>query len=251
MTRNHSDTREFEYNVARDLLGWMPGALAATARLANPPEPDIVVPNASIGIEVTKLHPGGEPARKWEGTQDAILKLAARLHGDAGRPPVEVIVCWSAWMDPAAVRKQSVARELTDFVFRNLPSVNQCLEFTILSGDGPKIPHAIESLSIRRFAYEGTVGDTNHWHAPRGAFLPTIGRDVIQARLDAKEKRVVRWNARYEQLWLLLAFGREGPSSWGLMRDDWGTHRFRSSAARAFVIGMPNEVAELALARVG
>lgn len=227
------------------------GRASGHGELANPPDPDIVVPNASIGIEVTKLHPGGEPARKWEGTQDAILELAASLHRDAGRPPVEVIVRWSAWTDLAAVRKQSVARELAGFVFMNLPSVNQFLEFTMLAADAPKIPHAIDSLTIRRFAYEGTVGDTNHWHAPRGAFLPTIGRDVIQARLDAKEKRVVRWNARYEQLWLLLAFGREGPSSWGLMRDDWGTHRFRSSAARAFVIGMPDEVAELALARVG
>jgi hypothetical protein len=219
--------------------------------LTDPPEPDGVIhlKSGCIGVEVTRLHPGGLEARRWEGAQAAILEKALAIYRAAAGPPVEVVLYWNAFTDPTRRSQRAIAEDIALFVQTHVPPLNHGLEFYSNVDGCHALPHGVDRIDIRRFVYAGVVGDGNHWYTPHSAFPPAISHTLIQQALDRKELKVRRWRESYAEVWLVLPFGREGPSTWGQLPHRLSSLRFDSSAHRAFVIGALPEVLELSLPR--
>jgi hypothetical protein len=199
-----------------------------------------------IGIEVTRLHPGGgEEARRREEAQDKILKRAQELYRAEGAPYVEVVVFWNEWADVSHIRQTEQAALIANFVREHLPAFGECSAFEAGSADVPRLPPGIDHIEIRRFEE-----DVSLWQAPRGRFLPSIQAAHIWERLHAKDPKPGGYSQRYDEKWLVLVSGGEGRATWGAIPPMLTSEQFSSSFDRVFLLALPNQAIELRLSRV-
>ena len=232
--------------MVRALFDAFPDLRHRSWRASPSPEMDVVVARSDggiIGVEVTRLHPtGGEDARRWEGTQDAIVNDAASRHESKELPNLEVVVFWSAWVDPTTRRRATIVEDLSDFVAEHTPAEGEVADWDRCDDDAPLLPHAIDRVQIRRL-----FPHPNHWHSPRSASPAQVSASEIRERIRVKESKLRSHRGSYDERWLVLAFGTEGPSTWGLIGSDLGHTEFACSFDRVFVVRPPNEGIELAL----
>lgn len=160
------------------------GGFEQAEQFDQPPEPapDIVVPRLGLGVEITEAFQDGGDVRKREGEERSTLGLAERLYHEAGHPPVDVTVHWSAHHSPTARTRERLAEALVECVLSNLPTNEPGRRVDIQHQD--ELP--LVSLSLHRLA----PGYEPYWRASRGAFPRHCDPQVIQERISRKLRKV-------------------------------------------------------------
>jgi hypothetical protein len=55
--------------------------------------------------------------------------------------------------------------------------------------------------------------DENLWDSPRSWWVPQVGPEVVQSRIDAKNSRPAEYQLRYSDRWLVITSDGARPSS--------------------------------------
>ena len=241
-----ADKAAFELNMVRALFDAIPSLRQRSWHTSPNPEIDVIVAllnGGIVGVEVTRLHPtGGQETRRWEATHDAIVNSAQTKYESKDLPNVEVVVFWSAYIDPTRMRRDKIADDLVAFVSAHTPPAGEAWDFDASDENPRELPHAIDRILVRRL-----LGYADHWHSPRGAFPAEVSVSKVQESLSAKERKLNKYRESYDEVWLLLVVGSEGPSTWGVMHPELGHVEFTSSFDRVFIVSAPQSAIELRL----
>jgi hypothetical protein len=242
-----SESREYQKESELNQFRWFADHCACVPRGAwkqpDPPEPDIVVVGvaASLGIELTELHPGGIVLRRLESEQRGITLAAGVRYRELGLPSLGVYVYWDEQRPITRHDREPLAAALVQFVCGNLPPPGQKVEYERLGRPSEPLPPHINRVRIdRSFEYE-----QNHWVVPHAAIVPHCTSEEVQARINAKEKRIAHYRERYSEHWLLVVAGTAGPSTWGEVTAKTRDHTYQAGFDRVFlmVLGQPEIVA--------
>ncbi len=212
--------------------------------------PDFLVQvgEAFVGVEVTELFVShgsqGNTLQAREAISSQISAKAQRLYQAAGGPPAHVTVCFGPGQNLRGLNRDAAALALCDYVLSLNLSLWQRVDWKPEELDSP-LPHEISfvhALGVPSF-------DMAHWGVARGGWVAPLAPDLLQERIDAKAKRLPKYQGAVPENWLLIVADAMKPSSLIEAKPDFDTSSVRSPFARTFLYVRPNKVLELASQR--
>lgn len=147
----------------------------------------------TIGLEVTEYvraerHAGLE-------IRGRILARAKQLYEARSLPPIRVGIDFHRGFYPKKAAADRLARQLVEVVVRIVPEA----EGGRLVEEDPRI----EGVSgVRTSRITGLIASI--WSSADASYIPTLGPESIQARIDDKEPRLDEYQRRCSEVWLLI-----------------------------------------------
>jgi hypothetical protein len=199
------------------------------------PDFAIVTPQRVFGVEVTRIHsePNGRrlSLRQMEGIRDQVLEGAQAIWDSEVSVNVEVHVHWARPL-PTKAAIPEVARSLVTVVRSHLPEIGN---FTTVASSwrSPNgLPASVDSLSIVRLASY----DRSYWVGGAAEIIGELTPDIIQARIDAKSRKVSGYRTIGSETWLLLVLDSHRLSGMFELPESLFTHGFVSSFERTSLL---------------
>jgi len=193
-----------------------------------PPEPDVLISDAGIGVEITEFYTE-EMLKKIESEQDLVLERARAMCEEMRFPPMIIRVIWNAGASTSRKERPILARQLVNAVTKNIPAVNSPV---YLEQDGELdscLPAVVDSIGIERWSEH----NIHHWFSPRFSFVSGLSAQQIQKRITEKNARFCHRGA-CKSLWLLIVAEGIGPSSWCELPEGTKLHEYDSVFDQVF-----------------
>lgn len=212
--------------------------------------PDFIVRigEALVGVEVTELfishNVRGSTPQAQESISSQIVAKAQHLYQVAGGSPAHVTVCFWPMQDLRSLSRDETAQMLCDYVL----GLNLCLwqrvDWRPEEEDGP-LPDEISfvhALGIPNF-------DMAHWGVARAGWVAPLIAAPLQERIDAKAKRLSKYQDAIAENWLLIVADAMKPSSLIEAKADFDAKAVLSPFNRTFFYRHPDGFLELGSAR--
>ncbi len=162
-----------------------------SGQIEDSEEPDFVVKNGStaIGIELTELYreapESGRPMQAWENLSERVVDEACSIHNLKGGPVLTVRVEFDLASKFGKVRQSQVAWKLAELVFANPPGIGNEVKLENHYDDLDAFPEELTRIRIQRSPSRSRP----LWSAPRTAFIPRLNVELVQERIDEKNRR--------------------------------------------------------------
>ena len=180
----------------------------------EPEPPDFVLRSerGALGIELTVFHlptaPGTQSYQERQSLKGRIVRLAERIHHEAGGPPLYVRVFFSAHQ---ALRKQDtlpMARGLAASVLGCRVPRSSLESVEIPWGQRPAFTWGI-------LVHPSVDGRDKLWYPDAGGWVADITPQHVADVLQAKARTAALARSRCDHLWLVIVndgFGRTAPA---------------------------------------
>ena len=210
--------------------------------------PDFVIRGARcIGVELMRLfRPDdaeyGGSLRAQESLQFMIASRALALYGARGLPMVDVHILFHR----SQLRKADVstyAQAIAEVVAQRVPSEGASSEWTaeheptLLALPGVARIHVLRWPNIKESFFAPSMAT---WRSH-------VGARFVQASIDGKNPLRATYDSECDEMWLLLAYGREGLPSMMTFDEGTFTHQYSTAFDRVFLFGWNEELRELTL----
>jgi hypothetical protein len=203
--------------------------------------PDFIVrfEDRFIGVEVTELFISHDTNRNLMQAQESIstriVSRAQQIYHASGALPAHVSVCFDPGCDLKKLNRDHTANELASFV-RSLNLAEwQRADWYPEECDGP-LPHEISfvhALGVPSF-------DMAHWAVARAGWAAPLTADVLQARVDEKSTRLLKYRDIVRENWLVVVADATKPSGLFDARSQFDVAGLSSPFSRTFFYGYPD-----------
>jgi hypothetical protein len=176
--------------------------LTGAAVKSEPPDFIIERNDGPLGIEFTVFHlppiPGSQPHRETHSLKWKVVRLAQRIHADAGGPALYVSSYFSPWTRLTKADVEPLAQTLARAVL-SAPVPTSIAEATIELGFG-ELPAEIFQVTVH-----GSVdGIDRLWQPGEGGWVAPISADHIQDAIGRKETTAAVARGKCSELWLVI-----------------------------------------------
>jgi hypothetical protein len=202
-------------------------------------EPDFVIDNgaAAIGIELTELYreapESGRPMQAWEKLAEVLVEEACSIHKLRGGPVLTVRVEFDLGSKFGRARRSEVASKLAELVLASCPAIGDDVKLENEYDDLDAFPEEITRIRIQRSPYRSRA----HWSAPRAAFIPRLNVELLQERIDEKNKRAAVYRKRTPEIWLVVIYNLSLSLASSFERcGEAFTQTYRSDFDRTFML---------------
>lgn len=220
----------------------------------DPPDVIITQPGSRIGIEVTRLYSdinskGGSKSRKHRGLQE----FTAEHTQEILRKTVSEVWQFNIHFNPSLEKKprktarkiaESLAKTLSLFISKGSEYIElrpedydydeSILPYEVDFVHGIRLPNNLEDLDLLCFvSWSGWVGETNY--------------NLIQEGLNSKEKKLQKFNGKFDEYWILLVCDNSSESSMLKLHSSISKEAYTTSFNKAFILDMHAEHCELKL----
>jgi hypothetical protein len=174
-----------------------------------PPDPDILLQRGEdrVGLEVTELFRSGSPrsagsrARATEVLRKELASRAEREWIKRNLPPVRVRLSFTGGRDFTKRDIPHVVESLIRVAEERLPPPGEAATLAYHPRSLPTFPREVAHLTVHR---ENKITSAE-WLPSWADWIDRLPPEILQAAIDAKEKRRERYEARVPEVWLLLA----------------------------------------------
>ena len=183
------------------------------AREHESPDFLVVSKEHRLGIELTTFHlppaPGKRPHQEQQSLKDRIVKIAERLHHEAGGPALYVSIFFHEHRSLTKKDTQPLARAIAGAVLNHrLPSS--------FKEPAVEIPWGQRPERINGILVHGSVdGVDKLWAADAGGWVAQIAKEHVAQVVQAKALRAPLARSRCDELWLVITnddFSRAAPA---------------------------------------
>lgn len=234
----YTDKQSFELNVVR--LFREAGGLERESELAlgaDPPDIITRIGERTIGIEVRRLYAdegrrGGSADRRRFGVCSEIVKRAEELHGQITDRFFHINVHFNKTHIIHDKRIPVVAEMLVGLISQRYFEVGELFSLRSEELWGPAWPEEVRYVS--GMLLEGDRPP--FWGLSDSSWVGETTFDLVQAALDAKERRICAFAEGVDEAWLLLVC--DGSVGASLLQLHSGIEKelYRSSCNRAFIM---------------
>ena len=212
--------------------------------------PDFVVRTgvALVGVEVTELFIShemhGNTPQAHEAISSQIATKAQHLYQASGGPPAHVTVCFAPGRDLRRLNRDKTSQMLCDYVRGMNLSVWQRVDWRPGERASP-LPDEISfvhALGVPNFGMA-------HWGVARAGWVAPLTPVTLQERIDAKSKRLPRYQDTIAENWLLVVADAMKPSSLIEAKPDFDAQAVQSPFSRTFFYRRPDSFLELSAAK--
>lgn len=208
--------------------------------------PDFIVETSGVqvGVEVTEFFIShgahANSAQAQEAISSRIAARAQHLYQSAGGPPAHVTVCFGSGQNLQALHRDQTAYILCECIRSLNLSLWQSVdlrreELKDLLPDEISFVHAL-----------GVPGyDMAHWGVARAGWAAPLTPLQLQERIDAKAKRLPKYEDAITENWLLIVADTTKPSSLVRAGPSLNSHAILSPFARTYFYGYPDSFLEL------
>ena len=162
--------------------------------------PDLLVvgPQFTIGIEVTSIcH---QKLKKEESENEQMVAAAREIYEALNLPNLQISVHFSSTPGFSRGNRARFARALAQLVAANIPLENCNAELENDWNAPESFPFEIHSIGIFRHK----ALSRNYWSVPSFGWVQENCANEIQARITEKEKRLVGYDPKCSEIWLLV-----------------------------------------------
>lgn len=221
------------FNRLRELMPDFPsGVVDLTGE-----SPDFIVQSGSrrIGVEHTELfrvpEQGQPPLQELESIRERTVDLFRDQLERSSAPPVWVSVFFILHRRIRKNRVRSLASELLDLVLDNIPDVGFVIRFDV-NHRWDDLPDEIDSLEVRRLPEI----DFFEVSAPDATTVPQLQRTDVERAIASKERLIGKYNARADELWLLITLDSGSMATWFNDRDPSVYEGYSTKFDRVFIL---------------
>jgi hypothetical protein len=205
-----------------------------TPEQRSDPAPDIVLPKAGIGVEITGYFQGqgksGSPLRELESIQESIVKEAQAAFDVMRNERLHVGVFWVSKVKPTETERNIVVQRIVEIVTALVIQNTNCWR-----------PHWTQSNEAVIWNHLGEIWinrepqNHSYWGCD---WAGTMGDDVnrVQAVLCEKECKVAKYRKECRHIWLLIVAEGRSISSTFMPHEDFEQATFRTSFDRVFIL---------------
>jgi hypothetical protein len=219
----------------REILSSFP-----TGTVEESESPDFIIhtDRGLLGIEHTQVFQPGPPHGGSLQAQDSLarsaVKRASELHIQSGGPPLLVQILFNP---QRRIRKRNID-EIATAISGTIAKADVKPGDQLLLGRTPatlgSFPKEVALIAVRRPLQE--LEDRHHWRASSAGFVPMLGPDYVQAVIDRKEPKLVTYNDKCAEVWLLIvAEALRAPSSVDI-DGSAVTHKYTTNFDRVFFL---------------
>lgn len=197
--------------------------------------PDFIIsaPDATVGIEITKLYQqasGGEfEPREVEAFRERVIRDAATAYGQRGYPPVDVLAFFPSYPGPRQ-NANSLAEAIADFVGKKYSDA----DFVMICDrrtDPDQLPSGIELIRIA-----APMADVPpRWQASAVGETVPLTNDFLAEVISKKETLVPQYRIKAQRVWLLVVIDLFPSSANFSVPRDIGTWSFPTDFDEVFL----------------
>jgi hypothetical protein len=203
--------------------------------------PDFIVrfEGRPIGVEVTELFISHDASRNLIQAQESIstriVSRAQQIYQASGARPAHISVCFGPACDLRKLNRERTANELASFVGSLNLAEWQRADWRPQECDGP-LPQEISfvhALGVPSF-------DMAHWAVARAGWAAPLTVDALQARVDEKSTRLLKYRDIVKENWLVVVADATKPSGLFDARSQFDATEVSSPFTRTFFYGYPD-----------
>lgn len=211
-----------------------------TVKHEDGPDFRVYTQSGVLGVEHTELyHEPREDGTRLQARETYIwqtVNRARRIYQSRSNVPVNVRLRFSN----VEIGKNDVSRlsdELAAIVERNIPVERWNKTLRQKWNERSSLPREFSTLAIHRFdEIEQII-----WMPALGGSQPDIPIDIVQERINAKEKKLDAYSECCDELWLLIVAEGFMPSSWFDFAGDAIEHTYFSEFDRTYIFDFQNQ----------
>jgi hypothetical protein len=198
------------------------------------PAPDILFPEAELGVEITRYYLGqgkkGSPLRKLESDQEGIIQAAQRRFEALRNDQLQVSVGWIPGVESAKTDRDFLVGGIVQVVVKLLAQGQNCWQPDWTQPDEAALGKHFAKVWVDRLKR-----DPSFWVCIEAG---SLGDDVHRVRvvLDEKESKVIEYRKRCRYIWLLIVAEGRHISSTFSPDEDFEPATFRTSFDHVFIL---------------
>jgi hypothetical protein len=231
MTRQNQNQEEMW--LVEQMRGALGGVPAGQVEAADGPDVCLTAGGHSIGVEVTELHQSstvGNSLRRLQESERVGIVAEARARAESSAMPVvDVAVHFN---DSVSIRKRDRERlvnGLVNLVRTHLPNSEAPVTVELWRNPSAALPW-IRTVRLFRTSFL----TKHHWAVPASGWVQMEFRAELQAVIDEKNLRHVRYSQHCDECWLLVVASGGRPSGLFEPSEETRSHVYRSLFARTF-----------------
>lgn len=233
---NKKEIERYHIELFRETLSEFP-----SGTIIDSEEPDFLIEDSGkvIGIEITELYheapQSARPMQALENLTEQVVDEARSIHAINGGPVLTVRVEFDLGPKFGKSRRAEVASKLAELVLATNVDVGGEVKLQNEYDDLDAFPKEIARIRIQRSPFRSRP----LWSAPRAAFIPRLDVELLQERIDEKNKRAAAYRQKSQEIWLVIVHNLSFSLASSFDRcDEAFKHSYRSNFNRTFMLNV-------------